>query len=107
MMNPEIRDLWVDALNSGEYTQGYGALRKDDNFCCLGVLSDLAVKAGVIDEPVLIDSGDYQYDGQSGFLSPRVAEWAGLNRSPIRLINMNDGKHNKFKTIAKYIKENL
>ena len=38
-MKPQIKKLWVAALRSGEYTQGIGRLRTDDNkFCCLGVL---------------------------------------------------------------------
>lgn len=37
---------WIRALRSGEYVQGRGALRKDDSFCCLGVVCDIAVKHG-------------------------------------------------------------
>lgn len=47
-MNPEIKAKWVQALRSGEYKQGVGRLRSlGDEFCCLGVLTDLAVKEGV------------------------------------------------------------
>ena len=47
-MKPEIQAEWVAALRSGEYKQGTGVLRSEANeFCCLGVLCDLAVKAGV------------------------------------------------------------
>src|SRR5690348_17476896 len=47
-MDPQIKAEWVAALRSGEYRQGSGTLRSDqDEFCCLGVLCDLAVKAGV------------------------------------------------------------
>ena len=31
------RRLWIDALRSGEYKQGKGALQNGDRFCCLGV----------------------------------------------------------------------
>lgn len=41
-MNKEIADKWVAALRSGEYNQTRGALRRKDNFCCLGVLCDLS-----------------------------------------------------------------
>lgn len=39
---------WADALESGEYEQVVGALvnPRDKRYCCLGVLSDLAIKAG-------------------------------------------------------------
>lgn len=35
------RDLWTAALRSGKYKQGKLALCKDDNHCCLGVLSKI------------------------------------------------------------------
>jgi len=45
-MNPEVKKLWVDALRSGEYKQGYKDLFKIDSngnksYCCLGVLTEL------------------------------------------------------------------
>lgn len=44
MLKPEIKQQWVEALRSGEYKQGKGALRligkEQDSFCCLGVLCD-------------------------------------------------------------------
>ena len=47
-MNPEIKQRWVAALRSDKYKQGIGKLRhKDDTFCCLGVLCDLAAQAGI------------------------------------------------------------
>jgi hypothetical protein len=51
-MNQEIKAEWVKALRSGEYEQTRGYLRHDDGYCCLGVLCDLAVKAGVIPAPI-------------------------------------------------------
>lgn len=56
-MRRETRDAWADALESGEYQQTKEVLTRlgDDGkpigYCCLGVLCDLAVKAGVIGEP--------------------------------------------------------
>lgn len=36
----ELKDKWLNALKSGEFTQGKGKLRDDNgNYCCLGVLS--------------------------------------------------------------------
>lgn len=33
---------WIEALESGKYTQGKYTLRDaNDNFCCLGVLADI------------------------------------------------------------------
>ena len=43
-MKPEIKAKWVAALRSGEYQQGVGRLREENQFCCLGVLCDLYQK---------------------------------------------------------------
>jgi hypothetical protein len=44
-VNKDTVDRWIEALESGEYQQGYGALRQDNNegdtYCCLGVLCDV------------------------------------------------------------------
>ena len=34
-------DKWVAALRSGNYKQTQGRLKKEDAFCCLGVLCDI------------------------------------------------------------------
>jgi hypothetical protein len=49
----EIRDAWVKALRSGDYAQGkqllhYVTEHEVERFCCLGVLSDLAFKSGIV-----------------------------------------------------------
>ena len=41
MMNPEIKQKWVEALRSGKYEQGNECLRKGDKFCCLGVFCEV------------------------------------------------------------------
>ena len=91
-MNPEIKAQWVTALRSGDYQQGGNVLHRRTNgehrYCCLGVLCDIALKAGVNlrHDP----TGDCQcttcqqdgvraYDGYDDFLPPKVATWAGLD----------------------------
>ena len=114
-----ILQEWIAALKGegeykGVYKQGRGALhkigqgRKKDTFCCLGVLCDLAVKAKVLDVPVLYGR-EYYYDGSTAYLSDTVREWAGMasdngefDFGNSQLAELNDnGK--KFKTIAKII----
>lgn len=87
-MRAEVRDAWADALESGDYEQTKGVLATagaGQGFCCLGVLCDLAVEAGVIPEPVvtasdeygdclLYGTGDTSYSG----LPDAVITWAGL-----------------------------
>lgn len=90
-MNPEVKTQWLEALRSGEFQQGTGALCEGGKYCCLGVLSELAVRAGVV----------RGYDGGTQDGAPRraygldedgadldypsweVVRWAGLaSRTP-------------------------
>lgn len=87
-MKAEVKDLWVSALNSEKYEQGSGYLHQVKNgtgkLCCLGVLCDLAVNAGVILPPTKeVRRGRQVYLYQEGatFLPLEVVEWAGLQRA--------------------------
>lgn len=40
-MNQEFKEKLIEALQSGKYSKGKGALRRGDDFCCLGVACDL------------------------------------------------------------------
>jgi hypothetical protein len=127
----EIKEQWTAALESGDYAQGKSELRTaEDSYCCLGVLCDLAVQAGIAKwerrnfhgsdvqvwfaAPV---SGDAQ-DSDSTFLPKFVKEWAGLDdtnptvpdptepdhKSGLAMLN-DDGV--PFTKIADRIKEHL
>lgn len=84
-MKPEIKQQWVEALESGEYRQGNGVLQTaDDRYCCLGVLSDLAVKAGVIEKFQATKDSPWEYgvtvyDSNCAVLHDKVIGWAGLD----------------------------
>jgi hypothetical protein len=78
-MNPEIRARWTAALRSGDYPQGANALRRHDRWCCLGVLCDLAEKAGVTTGRPNGELGSWTYDGWPDLLPPSVGDWAGLD----------------------------
>jgi hypothetical protein len=88
VLNTEVIQRWVDALESGDYKQGDGALsRKLNNghrrYCCLGVLCELAVEEGVISEsrpvPEYPNSFQYGLDGNLSTLPAEVRDWAGLD----------------------------
>ena len=86
-MNTDIKKRWIDALNSGDYKQGQHGLNIGDEFCCLGVLCDLAAADGVVTvvyEPQFRYVRSYQsFDGETKYLPPAVQSWAGLdNRNP-------------------------
>jgi hypothetical protein len=131
-MNPEIKAQWVAALRSGEYTQGMGALKTlEGAYCCLGVLCDLAHKAGAttLAEDTSELSGAvtrYGYgpsdnilsdDVSTGELPEDVQAWAGLEYcNPIvkdsdgwgvSLISLNDSDGRTFDEIADAIEEHL
>ena len=81
-MNPEIRAKWAAALRSGEFPQGDGYLHYEDTFCCLGVLCELAVKAGALPppEPDPADADIWLYGNNNGLLPEAVQQWAGLSK---------------------------
>ena len=92
-MKQEVKDKWVEALESGDYTQGRSALhvvRTSDSepdselFCCLGVLSHLAFLAGAVTAGpsgrryAAPGAVAYGLGRSTGYLPSEVIEWAGL-----------------------------
>lgn len=88
-MNPEVKAEWLDALRSDNYAQGRGMLRSQNNdFCCLGVLCDLAERKGIVksERPIASDrfvygDPDLRSNGISGLLPSAVQVWAGITSS--------------------------
>lgn len=126
-MKPEIKAQWVQALRSGEYQQGRGRLVRQgyDNswreYCCLGVLCELAIKEGVVEQdvnPVLGIVG-YRAPGSSivvsTYLPEAVRQWADIDKlDPVvdgqTLSDRNDGTHDHaadFDEIANLIEDHL
>lgn len=85
-MNPEIKAQWITDLRSGEFNQARSALHTNLGYCCLGVLCDQAVRAGVINEPVVAANGHRLYGAKvspnsqpAEYLLPKeVQRWAGF-----------------------------
>lgn len=83
-MNREVRDLWVAALRSDDYAQTVGKLAREvadegvREYCCLGVLCDLAARRGVVRDVHVESNGVVTYDGVANYLPASVQEWAGL-----------------------------
>lgn len=132
-MNPEIKQRWLTALRSGKYKQGIGRLKTRQDagpvrHCCLGVLCDLAVEAGVVGNTLrlrMINGAEeltwrYGEEGEVNYLPPEVEKWAGLARStaifapvigeegtvPTALSSLNDSG-TTFEEIANLIEEQL
>lgn len=115
MMNQKIKELWINALRSGEYKQSQHALRTVSGFCCLGVLCDLAAKLELGTWRQTIES-KWVFEPMGGnsrqdTLPGRVVEWAGLRDSNPdtdkgSLASLND--HGKsFEEIADIIQAEL
>lgn len=99
-MDKEVKALWLEALRSGRYEQATGKLATvnedgSKSYCCLGVLCDVAVKAGVDvgervhegymdhyddEEPFFVE-GHIEFDYADAVLPVSVIEWAGLSDS--------------------------
>lgn len=132
-MKEDVKERWIKALRSGEYLQAYGAFTihsdttgKPYEYCCLAVLTDLAIKEGAvplawdstglcathpIDRNGRLEDADFAtYDAGdsvdfSGQLPMAVAEWAGLDESNpiidgISAITRNDSETQSYEEIA-------
>lgn len=121
-MNPQIKERWLKALRSGEYKQGKGQLKCGDEFCCLGVLSDIYAKEHGIE---WIDTHPLRSDKflseNAAVLPDQVSNWADCEVSPsvvieggrVSLSALNDGvlkglygEHN-FSSISDFIESQL
>lgn len=84
-MKPEIKEMWVNALRSGDYPQNHdGKLRNENGYCCLGVLCDLYAKENNKEWGDYRILGDgYDFEDYFDFPPQSVIEWAGLsNKNP-------------------------
>jgi hypothetical protein len=122
-MKKKIANMWVDALRSGEYTQGCRALCRvytnSKAYCCLGVLCDLYQKNQTKNKkkklsvkPETTGSNVISFSGNGGVLPKAVQDWAGMSSSSgeiyasysPNLVKMNDnGK--TFIEIANHIEK--
>ncbi len=77
-MKRSIARKWAKALESGEYKQAKGQLRKGDAMCCLGVLCNLHAK----ENPEFAAAQKYKkyYGGNTEAPPQAVLEWAGSLR---------------------------
>lgn len=76
----EHRNLWIKALRSGEYKQGFdGFLRDiDDRYCCLGVACEIAAQNNIIPKAVKKRKYCYKYGIQTAFIPEEVQKYYGF-----------------------------
>ena len=107
-MTPELKQKWIEALRSGKYKQGRTVLRNlEDQFCCLGVLCDVA---GLKWQR----SDVWSVDDMRSVLSVKQLDEFGLDQYQMdKLVIMNDGGNTindppkSFEEIANWIEENV
>lgn len=128
-MDPAVKAKWVAALRSGAYKQGKNFLRQRKphqraEYCCLGVLCEIAAGEGVISSAKrnldAMEFNAYSYGPESYSLvpPPEVTRWARLpNGVPNPSVPYKDAKRSMsflndregldFNQIADIIEEQL
>jgi len=124
-MNQQIKQQWIEALRSGEYSQTQEELRNLYGYCCLGVLCDLYSKTKGENywKETSRGSGCYYFESlpdqyEYGTLPQNVSEWAGLGgvdnpvveygeEKVVAISDLNDRERLSFNQIAAIIQEQL
>ena len=106
-MTPELKTRWLDALKSGEYEHGTGALMFEDDpygpygsrYCGLGVLLDI--------EGCLNVDGDNDLYHSEGMPTEKFLNQVGLDSAYAeKLANVNDDA-NDFDDIIQMIEQEV
>jgi hypothetical protein len=86
-MKEDIAKLWVEALRSGKYTQGFGHMRGTDEssglacHCALGVLREVGRENSL--ELKLLAISDFPTNRYSNrVLTDAECRWAGISHKP-------------------------
>lgn len=121
-MKAEQKLQWIAALLSGDYEQGQGRLRRKDDYCCLGVMCDVAAQQGYGYwknteteggmprwKFVFGDYGQGYLPSNSSWSSipPSLQNVLGLLPNQNILAGMNDQEGKSFEQIAQWIEENV
>lgn len=80
-INQERLALGTAALRSGNYPQAKGVLREAGGYCCLGVLTEVAIANGLqlaAEYNPAAGCWEYEDDLNTGVLPRKVADWYGF-----------------------------
>jgi len=113
-MKKEIADRWIEALESGKYSQTTNNLKTSEGFCCLGVLCEITKEETGL-EWTDWDKSSSSICGHTVSLPGEVQDIAGMHTScgvlPLHLFRgksltslNDDGK--TFSEIAQIIRDN-
>lgn len=107
MMDVDLKTKWLAALRSGKYKQGQRALKRNDEFCCLGVLCDVLGadwEVGADKDLGATVGGELQ----DYYLNPCALATAGFSEQQQAILyGMNDDQGRSFAEIADHIEANL
>lgn len=117
-MKTNLKSAWVANLRSGKFDQTQEALHDNMGYCCLGVLLETAIDAGlpVVKNEPREDEENIRYGVENDSWGPTndaelddpLRELLGLDSQIQKnLIRMNDDEHKDFITIADYIEEKV
>lgn len=96
-----FKDRWIEALYSGAYQQSRGSLRKDDTFCCLGVLCDLVDPEGWKKNPF---ANHYSFKLYNSMPPTDIMVSMGLTYADTTTLStLNDSSNFSFEEIADYL----
>ena len=108
-MKKELKDKWITALRSGEYTQAYGSLKLAPGcFCAIGLLYEVAI--GVweeYDSPVSARIIYFTQDRREAVLDDTDKKFGLPREQMFHIMKMNDliGQNATFEEIANYVEE--
>lgn len=118
-LNTVYKQLWLDALRSGKYTQGFGRLRSDENtFCAVGLLHEVSGGKWAKKEGagwVAMDTNQVNWGNKNlpmnigRFLFPGSTYSSLMAKDNLlaKLVELNDGQKLPFSEIADWVEENL
>ncbi len=103
-LSKSVKKAWIQALESGEYQKGIGALcNEDEEYCCLGVLAE---ELGTLEVSINSSIGK-GYLGKAYMLLRNGSDWDYLpEKVQEKLADIND-KSDTFEPVVDYIKKNL
>ena len=113
-MDKDVKQQWITALRSGQYSQCQGELKdKEGANCCLGVL--LETQGWELQEHEDYSEGGYYYTSPEGFCNSEENEltvhtrdeFSLTRKQEVHLMNMNDKEDKDFIQIADWIEDHL
>lgn len=114
LLNQTIKQRWVEALRSGMYQQGTGALKQETpagvKYCCLGVLCELKEVSWVpwTYNPSKKKAAYATQFSDAAFVPYALAKEIGLQESTqVELVEKNDSLGESFEQIANWVEANL